>query len=194
MNWNILQRWKFFHFWWKIFHFGEIFFLHLYLIFAKFHPKWKKWKIFHFGGKFPTSKKFPKKKIIPKSHELEDSADGGKISALAKFCFRVLDLSVCQIWAQICKVKIFPLWWKIFHFQKVAKKIFYSKITWIGSFCIEKFFRKIGNFSTFSTKSKIPKISLSGPWTVQSFSKKYFLKKVAPKQGDFEQKISNFQT
>ena len=26
MNWNILQRWKFFHFWWKIFHFGEILF------------------------------------------------------------------------------------------------------------------------------------------------------------------------
>ena len=26
MNWNILQRWKFFHFWWKNFHFGEILF------------------------------------------------------------------------------------------------------------------------------------------------------------------------
>ena len=26
MNWNILQRWKFFHFWWKIFHFDEILF------------------------------------------------------------------------------------------------------------------------------------------------------------------------
>ena len=26
MNWNILQRSKIFHFWWKIFHFGEIFF------------------------------------------------------------------------------------------------------------------------------------------------------------------------
>ena len=50
------------------------------------------------------------------------SSFGGKVSTLEKFYFRFLDPRVCQIWAQICKVEIFPLWWKIFHFQKVANK------------------------------------------------------------------------
>ena len=55
------------------------------------------------------------------------------------------------------------------------------------------FFRKIGNFSTFSTNSKIPKIYLSGPITVQSFCIKYCLKKEALKQRDFEQNIPTFR-
>ena len=93
-------------------------------------PWWKKWKFFHFGKKFSTSKKFSRKKnfyskitwIGTFCRGGNFSTFGGKISTLAKFCFRVLDLSVCHFWAQICKVEIFPLWWKIFHFQKVAKK------------------------------------------------------------------------
>ena len=67
MNWNILQRWKIFHFWWKFFHFGE----NLFLAsgpssMPNFCP--------NTGGKFSSSKKFKKKFSIPKSHELEHSA------------------------------------------------------------------------------------------------------------------------
>ena len=56
------------------------------------------------------------------------------------------------------------------------------------------FSEKIRNFSTFSTNSKIPKIYLSGPISVRSFSKKYFLKKSGIQAVGFWAKISNFQT
>ena len=160
MNWNILQRWKIFHFWWKIFHFGEIFF-------SASRPS-RLPNCIPEGrcGNFSTLvENFPLRKISKKKNFYSKitwigtfcrggnfSTFGGKFSTLAKFCFRVLDLRVCQIWAQRCKVENFPLWWKIFHFQKVAKKKFYSKITWIGSFCIEKFFPKNRKFFHFFQK------------------------------------------
>ena len=72
-----------------------------------------------------------------------------------------------------------------FHF----KNFFFAELQELEHSAEGTFFRKIGNFSTFSTNSKIPKIYLSGPISVQSFSKKYFLKKVASKQWDFEQKF-----
>ena len=130
MNWNILQRWKFFHFWWKIFHFGEILFSgsgpsRL----PNLSPKMQSGNFSTLVENFPLSKSCKKKKIIPKSHELGHSAQ-------------------------------------------------------------KSFFRKIGNFSTFSKNSKIRQIYLFGPIAGQSFSEKYFLKKWASKQRDFEQKIT----
>merc|ERR1712001_355131 len=77
MNWNILQRWKIFHFWWKIFHFGEI-------IFSASRPSRlpnciPEGRCGNFSTlleNFPLQKIFKKKKIfIPKSHELEHSAE-----------------------------------------------------------------------------------------------------------------------
>ena len=41
-----------------------------------------------------------------------------------KFYFRHLDLRVCQISSPMEKLEFFPLWWKIFHFQKLANKNF----------------------------------------------------------------------
>ena len=103
-------------------------------------PWWKKWKFFHFGKKFSTSKKLKKNKIfIPKSHELEHSAEveifplfGGKFSTLAKIDFRHLDLHVWLMWTQMREVENFPLWWKIFHFQKIKKKkLFQNNMNWV---------------------------------------------------------------
>ena len=85
-----------------------------------------KLKIFHFRWKFSTSKKmFFYSKITwigTFSRGGNFSTFGRKFSTLVNFFFRQLDPLVCQIWAQRCKVEIFPLWWKIFHFRKVAKK------------------------------------------------------------------------
>ena len=84
--------------------------------------------------------------------------------------------------------------WKFFRFFPLRNFFFFfAELQELEHSAEGTFFRKIGNFSTFSTNSKIPKIYLSGPITVQSFSKKYFLKKVAPKQGDFEQKFPIFK-
>merc|ERR1712030_263642 len=63
MNWNILQRSKIFHFWWKTFHFGDI----LFSAFKpsrlpNFIPNEKNWNFFHFGGKFSPLKNLKKKK------------------------------------------------------------------------------------------------------------------------------------
>ena len=97
---------------------------------------------------------------------------GGKCSTLVKFYFRYLDLRVCQISSPIEKLEIFPLWWKIFHFQKSAKKkIFFAELHELEHSAVGTFFRKIGNFSTFPIFSKIPKIYFFGPTSVPSFSK-----------------------
>ena len=124
------------------------------------------------------------------------STFGGKFSTLVKFYFRHLDLRVCQISSPKEKLEFFPLWWKIFHLQKCApkKKKFFAELHELEHSAEGTFFRKIGNFSTFSTNSKIPKIYLSGPISVQSFSKKYFLKKSGIQAVGFWAKISNFQT
>ena len=60
------------------------------------------------------------------------STFGGKFSTSVKFCFWNPDLRVCQISAQIKEVDNFPLWWKIFHFQKVPKKkfLFQNHMNW----------------------------------------------------------------
>ena len=63
-------------------------------------PWWKKWKFFHFGKKFSTSKNFKKKKIIPKSHELEHSPE-------------------VEIFPLL--VENFPLWQKIFLLIRIYK-------------------------------------------------------------------------
>ena len=68
------------------------------------------------------------------------------------------------------EVEIFPIF-------STSKIIFFAELQELEHSAEGTFFRKIGNFSTFSTNSKIPKIYLSGPISVQSFSKKYFLKK-----------------
>ena len=78
-----------------------------------------------------------------------------------------------------------------FHFKKI---FFFAELQELEHSAEGTFFRKIGNFSTFSTNSKIPKIYLSGPISVQSFSKKYFLKKSGIQAVGFWAKISNFQT
>ena len=91
---------------------------------------------------------------------------------MVKFNFRHLDLRVCQISSPIEKLEIFPLWWKIFHFQKSAKKkFFFAELHELEHSAEGTFFRKIGNFSTFPIFSKIPKIYLFGPTSVLSFSK-----------------------
>ena len=118
-------------------------------------PWWKKWKFFHFGKKFSTSKKFSRKKnfyskitwIGTFCRGGNFSTFGGKISTLAKFCFRVLDLSVCHFWAQICKVEIFPLSnffflqncknWVILH-----RKVFSEKSEIFPLFPLTRKFRK----------------------------------------------------
>ena len=65
MNWNILQRSKIFHFWWKNFHFGEILFsASRPSRLPNFIPNGKNWNFFHFGGKFSTFKKLQKKKLF----------------------------------------------------------------------------------------------------------------------------------
>ena len=99
------------------------------------------------------------------------STFGGKISTLVKFYFRHLDLRVCQISSPMEKLEFFPLWWKIFHFQKLAKKNFFAELHELEHSAEGTFFRKIGNFSTFPIFPKIPKIYIFGPTTVPSFSK-----------------------
>ena len=90
--------------------------------------------------------------------------------------------SFSEIQRETLEVEIFPIF-------STSNFCFFAELQELEHSAEGTFFRKIGNFSTFSTNSKIPKIYLSGPISVQSFSKKYFLKKVASKQWDFEQKF-----
>merc|ERR1712030_60319 len=77
-----------------------------------------------------------------------------------------------------------------FHLQKF---FFFAELQELEHSAEGTFFRKIRNFSTFSSNSKIPKIYLSGPISVQSFSKKYSLKKSDIQTVGFCGKFSNFQ-
>ena len=64
MNWNILQRSKIFHFWWKIFHFGEILFsASRPSRLPNFIPNWEIGNFSTLVGNFPLSK-ICKKKIF----------------------------------------------------------------------------------------------------------------------------------
>ena len=76
-NWNILQRWKFFHF-------GENYFsASRPSRLPNLSPIWGKWKFFHFGGKFSTSKFFFF--LIAELHELEHSAEATFFRKIGKF-------------------------------------------------------------------------------------------------------------
>ena len=76
MNWDILQRWKIFYFYWKNFHFSENFFTLLdfqacpnsvQMKKLEIFPLW--WKIFHF------QKSAKKIFFFAELHELEHSAE-----------------------------------------------------------------------------------------------------------------------
>ena len=114
---------------------------------------------------FPP-RKISKKKFIPKSHELEHSAE----------------------------VEIFPLWWKIFHFEKFPKKKIYSKITWIGSFCIEKFFPKNRKFFHFFQKLENSANLFIRAYNWTKFQRKIFSQKMGIQVVGFWAKNPNFQT
>ena len=73
--------------------------------------------------------------------------------------------SFSEIQRETFEVEIFPIFsTSIFFFAELQELEHSAEGT---------FFRKIGNFSTFSTNSKIPKIYLSGPISVQIFRKKF---------------------
>jgi len=121
------------------------------------------------------------KNFIPKLNELEHSAAVEifpflveKFPLRRNFVFGFWTLAFAKFEPKYAK-------WKFFHFGgnfSTSKKIFFfAELQELEHSAEGTFFRKIGNFSTFSTNSKIPKIYLSGPISVQSFSKKYFLKK-----------------
>ena len=96
--------------------------------------------------------------------------------------------SFSKIQRETFEVEIFPI------FSTSKNFFFFAELQELEHSAEGTFFRKIGNFSTFSTNSKIPKIYLSGPISVQSFSKKYFLKKSGIQAVGFSAKISNFLT
>ena len=134
MNWNILQRWKFFHFWWKIFHFGEIL----------------------FSGSGPSR--------LP---NLSPKMQSGNFSTL---------------------VENFPL------SKSCKKKNFYSKITWIGSFCIEKFFPKNRKFFHFFQKLENSANLFIRAYSWTKFQRKIFSQKMGIQVVGFWAKNPNFQT
>ena len=145
---------------WKISTLAIFFFSFWTFAFAKCQPKWGKWKLLHFRG---------------------------KLSTLTKFCFRVLDLHVCQIWAHRCKVENFPL-------SKSCKKKFYSKITWIGSFCIEKFFPKNRKIFHFFQKLENSANLFFRAYSWTKFQRKIFSQKMGIQVVGFWAKNPNFQT
>merc|ERR1712001_505732 len=117
MSWDILQRWKNFHFWWKIFHFGEI-------IFSASRPSRlpnciPEGRCGNFSTlveNFSLRKISKKKKIIPKSHELEHSAEV-EIFPLLVENFPLWRNFVFGFWT-FAFAKFEPKYakWKIFHF------------------------------------------------------------------------------
>ena len=92
MNWNILQRWKFFHFWWKIFHFGEFFF-------SASRPSRLPNCIpdGRCGNFFTLVENFPLRKISKKKKLFQNH----------------MNWNILQRW------KFFHFWWKIFHFDEI---------------------------------------------------------------------------
>ena len=140
MNWDILQSWKIFHFYWKNFHFSENFFTLLdfqacpnsvQMKKLEIFPLW--WKIFHF-------QKSAKKKFFCRIAWIgtfcrgrKFSTFGGKISTLVKFYFRHLDLRVCQISSPMEKIGIFSTLVENFPLSKSCKKkIFIPKSHELG--------------------------------------------------------------
>ena len=105
------------HFWWKIFRFGRIFFLHLDLQACPNSSRIRTVEIF----------------FIPKSNELEHSAGVENFP-------QHLDLFVCQISAEMKKLEDFPL-------PKICNFFFFFffRIAWFGTFCRGNFFPKFQN-------------------------------------------------
>ena len=184
MNWDILQSWKIFHFYWKNFHFSENFSLFWTSKRAQIQSKWRNWKFFHFGGKFSTFKNLQKKKFFCRIAWIgtfcrgrKFSTFGGKFSTLVKFYFRHLDLRVCQISSPKEKLEFFPLWWKIFHLQKCApkKKFFLQNcMNWniLQRWKIFQFWWKIFHFGEIlfsaSRPSRLPNFIPN--WEIGNFS------------------------
>ena len=96
---------------------------------AQIQSKWRNWKFFHFGGKFSTFKNLQKKKFFCRIAWIgtfcrgrKFSTFGGKISTLVKFCFRHLDLRVCQISSPMDKIGLFSTLVENFPLWKICKK------------------------------------------------------------------------
>ena len=143
------------------------------------HMNWdilQSWKIFHFDWKnFHFSENF----------------------------FTLLDFQACPNSVQMKKLENFPLWWKILHFQKSAKKKkFFCRIAWIGTFCRG---RKISTFGgKFSTLVKfyfqhldLRVCQISSPIEKLEFFpllwKIFHLQKCAPKKKKFLQNCINWK-
>ena len=108
MNWDILQSWKIFYFYWKISTLVKIFSLFWTSKRAQIQSKWRNWKIFHFGGKFSTSKNLQKKKFFLQNCmnwnilQRELFSEKSEIFPLFRFFrkfrkFIFLGLQVCQV-------------------------------------------------------------------------------------------------
>ena len=142
MNWNILQRWKFFHFWWKIFHFGEFFFSATRPSrLPNLSPKMQSGNFSTLVENFPLSKSCKKKNFFCRIAWIgtfcrgrKFSTFGGKISTLVKFYFRHLDLHVCQISSPMEKFGIFSTLVENFPLSKTCKKkkiLFQNHMNWV---------------------------------------------------------------
>ena len=150
MNWKILQRWKIFHFWWKNCHFGEIFSRYLDLRVVKFHPKWK--NLSTLVDNFPLPKK-----IIPKSHELDHSAQKSFFRKIGNFSTFSENSKILQIYlfgpiaGQSFSEKYFLKKWasKQWDFEQKIP-IFKLEIGFFSNFLKKNhYFRKFGNFICF---------------------------------------------
>ena len=91
-------------------------------------------------------------------------------------------------------MEIVSLWWKIFLFQKVAKKQIYSKITWIGSFCIEMFFKKNRKIFHFFQQLKNSDNLFIQAYKWTKSQQKIFSQKMGIQVVGFWAKIPNFLT
>ena len=92
MNWNILQRWKIFHFYWKKFHSSENIF---------------------------TLLDFQACQNSVQMKKLENFPLWWKKSPLPKICKKKFFLQNCMNWNILRRSKIFHFWWKIFHFGEI---------------------------------------------------------------------------
>ena len=108
--------------------------------FAKLHPRRKMWKFFHFGGKFSTSKNFQKKIFIPKSHELEHSAEVEIFPLLVEnfplwrnFVFGFWTFAFAKFEPKDAKWKFFHFGGKFSTFKKLQKKkfLFQNHMNWV---------------------------------------------------------------
>ena len=157
---------------------------------------WNNFFIFSESGKFSTSKKI----FIPKSHELEHSAEVEIFPLLVEnfplwrnFVFGFWTFTFPKFEPKDAKWKFFHFGGKFSTFKKLQKKKIYSKITWIGSFCIEKFFpknRKIFHF--FQTLENSENLFIRAyNWT--KFQQQLFSPKMGIQVGGFWAKFSSFQ-